>query len=1230
MATTNALLNVGRLNNFRLNAINPALQRIRRTKARFLLNGEDVRGRVRVHSTTIRDAINDSPNSASFTIEGPPSSAYAAAVLADYPVAYWRLGDTGMTAFDQAGHGHTGTVIGAVTINQPGAVSDGDRAMHFPGVVGARVEVAAAAELAFPSAVTVEVWIKTDGVQIAGIAERTVGGAVNTAWNLFQLNTVWNFRIVMGGTAYDVTVPVEPADVGTWVHLVCGWYDGAGAVWIYKNGVLGGITYGVPTGPLDGNLGPVLIGHLGSNVYPFTGTLDEVAIYRYPFDGNRIAAHYAAGRAVAAPTVAQEVRISIGVDDPTLLFNGALTQVDLSYEGRAHLPIYHCSATDDTLRANRRRPFGQWTNVTATEIARALIAAFVPGFGTTFVQAGLPPVTVIFDGSEGMNRCLTQITNLIGGYWYFNDRQLHLFLTEGTDAPDPIDAAHPFLADPRITAAVEMSQVRTRVFGRGHGEALLSAVVPGEALIPIASAVMFATLGGRAIALSQVLTYTGIYLGGIGSLVGPGAAPSVAALATLASGAGLVAGLYQYAYTFVTASGESLPGPVAAVSVGVLAPPTVGPSVGHPAMGTGPDPGGHNYAVTFVTASGETTPGPSVAVATEVSPAPETAPTLANATQGPGPDPGLHYYAVTFVIGTGGETTPGPVVAVQTGSGTQGVSPPAVAPVVTLGNRGAYNAAFASGYSMFVAVTFVTAAGETTAGPSGSVLIPGQQGGTYGATLELANIPLGPPGTVSRRLYSYPNSWTTGPPIQTVYRHLISDNTSTTWVLGGVDYTSGTQSSQSGQIGPPTNTAGSVTVPLCQLALANIPRGNANVSSRRLYRTKAGQTPFFLVATILNNTATTFTDTITDAALGAALPLVSTAHLQQFPVTVPKGPALVVARRIYRTRANVGGTLQLAGTINDNVTADWTDTVPDSALGVVAPVTNTATANQVQLSAIAVGASTVTARKVYRTPVDGAQLKLLATLANNSTLTYLDAATDAALGANVPTSDNSGLAQPQGQVNAGSTSLPTASAGPFLVSGGWALIGTQAIRYTGVAGNTLIGIPASGPGALIATVRFGDHILSAPMLTGVTVPGGALLAPVGTVIYLWIQRDDAAAQAAMARLDGGDGIYEYLVQDERRGEPSLTALCDAHLVAYKAPIQTITYGTRDLKTKSGKPVTIDLASPPILGTFVIQDVTIDQIDTTPGVAPRFLVTASTVRFSFEDLLRQLAGSLESA
>jgi hypothetical protein len=42
---------------------------------------------------------------------------------------------------------------------------------------------------------------------------------------------------------------------------------------------------------------------------------------------------------------------------------------------------------------------------------------------------------------------------------------------------------------------------------------------------------------------------------------------------------------------------------------------------------------------------------------------------------------------------------------------------------------------------------------------------------------------------------------------------------------------------------------------------------------------------------------------------------------------------------------------------------------------------------------------------------------------------------------------------------------------------------------------------------------------------------------------------------------------------------------------------------------------------------VIQDVQISEIDIAPGLAPRFDVTASTTRFSLDNLIRQLAKTL---
>jgi hypothetical protein len=127
--------------------------------------------------------------------------------------------------------------------------------------------------------------------------------------------------------------------------------------------------------------------------------------------------------------------------------------------------------------------------------------------------------------------------------------------------------------------------------------------------------------------------------------------------------------------------------------------------------------------------------------------------------------------------------------------------------------------------------------------------------------------------------------------------------------------------------------------------------------------------------------------------------------------TIQVGPAGVTARRIYRT-VRGGAQLKLVATIADNTTTTYDDHTADGALGANAPTTNTAALpkNQVALSAVAVGPTGTTARKVYRTVVGGAQLKLQQTIANNTaTVGVQDATADGSLGANAPTTDTSGL-----------------------------------------------------------------------------------------------------------------------------------------------------------------------------------------------------------------------------
>ncbi len=77
----------------------------------------------------------------------------------------------------------------------------------------------------------------------------------------------------------------------------------------------------------------------------------------------------------------------------------------------------------------------------------------------------------------------------------------------------------------------------------------------------------------------------------------------------------------------------------------------------------------------------------------------------------------------------------------------------------------------------------------------------------------------------------------------------------------------------------------------------------------------------------------------------------------------------------------------------------------------------------VTVSSIPIGASGVTARKIYRTTAGGAQHKLLATINDNSTTSYDDNAGDGSLGANVPTATTAGAITPANS----DTQLQTAS-----------------------------------------------------------------------------------------------------------------------------------------------------------------------------------------------------------
>jgi hypothetical protein len=798
----------------------------------------------------------------------------------------------------------------------------------------------------------------------------------------------------------------------------------------------------------------------------------------------------------AAPGLGQRLEVWVDANDPTLLFGGELQTVDRTYAGRPSTVLHPCTAIDDTAQANRKRPLGLFTNTSATTIAQWLMATYAPGYSSAGVEANLPLISINFDGSEGgMKGCLTAIAKIIGGYWYFENRTLYLFITPPGLAPDPIDdTPGRFLHEPAIRSTIDKSQVRTRVYGKGASTNLAATVDATVTTVPVQEATMFNPAGGQAIsgvtpdgAASRVLTYTGVQIGGGGGLVGPGASPSSAPGLALLAGAGIESGPFQYAVTFTTASGESVPGPRGLITIGPLAGPSTAPTPGGATAGGSIDAGTYYYGATFVTAGGETSldaGSAGVTIAANIA------------------DPPYGTFSIGF--------------------SNAGTGPPYPLP----SNSGPW----------YWKYSFVTSGGETLPSPplGGNT----DAGGPYYAH---GTLPIGPAGVVARRIYR-----TTG-----------------------------------------SNSAG----------------------------------PYALAAHIPNNTATFWEDKAT--SLGAAPPTVNTtANYRTVPLSgIPIGPPVVTGRRIYRYADGLGW--KLVTTIANNTATTYTDTAANASLGAAPPATGTASANQVAVT-IATGGSGVTGRKIYRTLAGGGQLKLLTTIANNTTTSYTDATSDAGLGANAPTGDTSGLTQPNGQVPAGSTEMIVANTAAFLSGGGWAIVGNgeQAIRYSGITASSLTGIPATGVGALVAAVSYNSTITAAPTLVGVTGILETMLK--GSPIHVWVQRDDPAAQAYMLALDGtGDGVYEHIVSDDRRSEASLIQVCDAELALYSRPLVSVTYASRDTKTKSGKTVTFALASPAITESLTIQDVAISDLGVAPTLKPKFTVTASSVRHSFDAILQQL-------
>jgi len=239
--------------------------------------------------------------------------------------AYWNLDEaSGTTVFDSAPGGVADNANFATNAAQmPTRILNGvvAGALSFDG--GDAVAIAKSTDLDInANQLTISLWVNAASFPASG-ANRSIFDSVNDQYVVYQdgTNKELRFKVTTGNGAARPGIPMASLANNTWVHVV-GVFDGAaaggtGTASIYLNGALADTHTGDDTSHvgLNTNVNAGQIAAIGAqpssatinppNAFttPFTGSVDEIAVWNRVLNPDEIAYLYngGAGNAVAAP-----------------------------------------------------------------------------------------------------------------------------------------------------------------------------------------------------------------------------------------------------------------------------------------------------------------------------------------------------------------------------------------------------------------------------------------------------------------------------------------------------------------------------------------------------------------------------------------------------------------------------------------------------------------------------------------------------------------------------------------------------------------------------------------------------------------------------------------------------------------------------------------------------------------------------------------------------------------
>lgn len=226
---------------------------------------------------------------------------YSSEVLADSPLAYWRLGEAApsTTMADSSGNGRDGTyteddILGATSL----LTGDSDAGINPQGVTGALNNghgTIASASWMDVTSITLECWIRLDGAQSnRALLSRFNAGQDWLLWIDASSKIAARFYNT-SGSQVNIAWSTTPS-TSVIYHVVATYQSGQARLYIDGTQVDSSTAL---TGNLRAAANAINVGtYQDSNSFRFNGTIDEAAIYSGELSSTRIGDHYTAGSTV--------------------------------------------------------------------------------------------------------------------------------------------------------------------------------------------------------------------------------------------------------------------------------------------------------------------------------------------------------------------------------------------------------------------------------------------------------------------------------------------------------------------------------------------------------------------------------------------------------------------------------------------------------------------------------------------------------------------------------------------------------------------------------------------------------------------------------------------------------------------------------------------------------------------------------------------------------------------